>query len=72
MQGINPSCFEWDLNENEVFETPTTILSFSNKGFNQLSQQMHYFINHHIIPRQFKHVERPIVINSWEGFYFDF
>ena len=72
MQGINPSCFEWDLKENETFETPTTVLSFSNQGLNQLSHNMHHFVNNHIIPRQFKNVERPIVINSWEGFYFDF
>ena len=72
MQGINPSCFEWDLHQNETFETPTTVLTFSDKGFNQLSHHMHHFINHHMIPRQFKNVERPIVINSWEGFYFDF
>ncbi len=72
MQGINPSCFEWDLHEQETFETPTTVLSFSNQGLNKLSQQMHDFVNNHLIPRQFKKVERPIVINSWEGFYFDF
>ena len=72
MQGINPSCFEWDLHQGEHFETPTTVLSFSSKGFNGLSRNMHDFINFHIIPRQFKHVDRPIVINSWEGFYFDF
>jgi alpha-galactosidase len=72
MQGINPSCFEWDLHEQETFETPTTVLSFSNQGLNKLSQQMHEFVNNHLIPRQFKKVERPIVINSWEGFYFDF
>jgi alpha-galactosidase len=72
MQGINPSMFEWDLNTNTSFETPTTVLSFSSKGLNDLSHHMHDFINKHIIPRQFKGVDRPIVINSWEGFYFDF
>ena len=72
MQGINPSCFEWDLNYGEQFETPTSVLTFSSKGLNGLSHNMHDFVNQHIIPRQFKNVDRPIVINSWEGFYFDF
>lgn len=72
MQGINPSCFEWDLHMNQSFETPTSILSYSSKGLNDLSHHMHDFVNEHIIPRQFKGVERPIVVNSWEGFYFDF
>lgn len=72
MQGINPSCFEWNLKDGDSFETPMSILSYSHQGLNSLSHQMHEFVNHHVIPKQFKGVERPIVINSWEGFYFDF
>jgi alpha-galactosidase len=72
MQGINPAMFEWDLKSKDAFETPTSILSFSSKGLNNLSHHMHDFINKHLIPRQFRGVDRPIVINSWEGFYFDF
>ncbi len=72
MQGINPSFFEWDLKHEQSFETPTVVMTFSSKGLNDLSHHMHHFINHHIIPRQFKDVVRPIVINSWEAFYFDF
>ncbi|MCD4827764.1 MAG: alpha-galactosidase [Acholeplasmataceae bacterium] len=72
MQGINPSMFEIDIKTNEAFETPTTVLSFSSKGLNDLSHHMHDFINNHLIPRQFRGIDRPIVINSWEGFYFDF
>lgn len=72
MQGINPSMFEWDLEANDSFETPTSIMSFSSKGLNDLSHHMHDFVNNHLVPRQFSRVDRPIVINSWEGFYFDF
>jgi alpha-galactosidase len=72
MNGINPHCFEWPLKKNEKFETPEAILTYSNEGFNSLSKNFHQFINNHIIPRQFKNVIRPIVLNSWEAFYFDF
>jgi alpha-galactosidase len=72
MNGINPHCFEWPLKKNEKFETPEAILTYSNEGFNSLSKNFHQFINNHIIPRQFKNVLRPIVLNSWEAFYFDF
>ncbi|MFA6800982.1 MAG: alpha-galactosidase [Acholeplasmataceae bacterium] len=72
MQGINPEMFEYELKSDTVFETPASILSYSSHGFNGLSKNMHQMINHHIIPRQFENNVRPIAINSWEGFYFDF
>lgn len=72
MNGINPHCFEWELKENEVFETPEAVLSYTDQGFNQLSKHFHDFVNQHITPRQFSHVTRPVVLNSWEAFYFNF
>jgi len=72
MNGINPHCFEWPLNKDESFETPESILSYSDQGFNQLSQSFHEFINTHITPRQFQKSSRPVVLNSWEPFFFDF
>jgi len=64
MNGINPHCFEWPLKENESFETPESVLTYSDHGFNQLSHQFHGFINTHIIPRQFQDLKRPVVLNS--------
>ena len=72
MNGINPHCFEWPLKTDESFETPEAVLTYSDKGFNQLSHHFHEFINTHIIPRQFQDLKRPVVLNSWEAFYFDF
>ncbi len=72
MNGINPHCFEWELKENEAFETPEAVLSYTDQGFNQLSKHFHDFVNQHITPRQFSHVTRPVVLNSWEAFYFNF
>ncbi|MDO9628943.1 MAG: alpha-galactosidase [Acholeplasmataceae bacterium] len=72
MNGINPHCFEWNLKNNQSFETPEAILTYSDQGFNLLSHHFHEFINTHIVPRQFQHVVRPVVLNSWEAFFFDF
>jgi len=72
MTGINPHCFEWILNQGESFETPEAVLSYSNQGFNQLSKHFHDFVNQHIVPKQFQFQERPVVLNSWEAFYFNF
>jgi alpha-galactosidase len=72
MNGINPHCFEWVLKVNESFETPEAVLTFSDQGYNLLSHHFHEFINHHIIPKEFQHQARPVVLNSWEAFFFDF
>jgi alpha-galactosidase len=72
MNGLHPQAFHYPLHKNEQFETPEAILSYSASGFNGLSKQFHEFTLKHITPRQFKHRLKPIVINSWEAFFFDF
>lgn len=70
--GIHDHCFEWELLPGEQFETPEAVLTFSKKGFNGASQQFHYFIQNHIIRGNWRTKERPVKVNSWEGFFFDF
>ena len=72
LTGINPFCFEIKLATNEVFETPYAVLTFSNKGINGASQNMHHFVNNHVIKEQWKDYLRPVVINNWEATYFKF
>ena len=70
--GINPFCFEFDLNKGDKFETPFAVLTYSNKGINGARQNMHRFTNNHVIPSQWNNTIRPVVINNWEGTYFKF
>ncbi|KAF9404575.1 hypothetical protein HW555_014270 [Spodoptera exigua] len=70
--GINPETFEWKLSPKSNFETPEVVLNFSSKGFNQLSQTFHKLYQTYLIPEQWQQAERPILLNSWEGNYFDF
>lgn len=72
LQGINDFCFNYDLNPNEEFCTPEAIISFSKNGLNGLSQNMHDFINNHIVRGEWKKKERPTLINNWEATYFNF
>lgn len=72
MTGINPYQFSWKLKETEVFYTPEAVLTFSDKGQNGISHNMHQFINRHIISPEWAGKERPILINNWEATYFDF
>lgn len=72
MTGINPHCFEWPLEKNAFFETPEAVLTYSAQGLNKLSHNMHDFINGHIVPKNNQKELRPIVLNNWEAFMFDF
>ncbi|HEY8392184.1 MAG TPA: alpha-galactosidase [Capillibacterium sp.] len=70
--GINPHCFEWYLAPGESFETPEAVMTFSTRGFNGMSHNMHSFVNEHIVRGPWRRRERPVLINSWEAFYFDY
>lgn len=72
LTGINPQEFGWHLDPGETFQTPEAIMSFTNQGMNQLSQQMGSFYRHHLVNQRFARQERPILINNWEATYFDF
>lgn len=70
--GINDEKFRWLLEPHEVFQTPEALLSFTDKGFTGLTHDSHKFIQNHLVRGRFAHKERPILINNWEGTYFDF
>jgi len=72
MSGINPHNFNWILENGEEFESPEALMTFSSEGLNGLSHHMHDFINRHIIRREFKDKERPVLMNNWEATFFDF
>ena len=70
--GINSYCFEETLLENETFETPVAVLTFSSKGQNGVSQNMHHFTNNYIVRGKWANKERPVLLNNWEATYFNF
>ena len=72
MQGISPDHFAWQIAPGECFETPETVLSWSDGGFNGLSARMHRFVNDHIVPKYWRYRHRPVLYNDWEGCMFDF
>ena len=70
--GINPHCFEWVLEPGERFCTPEAVMTFSGTGYNDLSNNFHRFINHHIVRGNWKNRERPVLLNNWEANFFKF
>ncbi|MCR5210262.1 MAG: alpha-galactosidase [Lachnospiraceae bacterium] len=71
VSGINPAGFEWKLLAGESFDAPEAVMTYSECGFNGMSRNMHSFVRDHIIRREWKRRERPVLLNSWEAAYFD-
>ena len=72
MIGINPHCFLWKLSQGESFVTPQAVMTYSHVGLNGLMENMHSFVNEHIVRGEHKGVDRPIVLNNWEATFFNF
>lgn len=70
--GINPQSFCFVLEPGDVFEAPEAVMTFSDQGFNGMSQHMHDFVRQCIVRGEWKDKARPILLNSWEASYFDF
>ncbi|MCR4672544.1 MAG: alpha-galactosidase [Lachnospiraceae bacterium] len=72
VSGINPDSFEFLLGPGESLEAPEAVMTFSGEGFSGVSRNMHRFVREHIVRGKWKKKERPVLLNSWEAFYFDF
>lgn len=70
--GINPHCFEWELEKGASFETPQAVMAYSRRGFNGISDCFHPFVNEHIVRGEWKDKERPVLLNDWEAYFFKF
>lgn len=70
--GISPTHFEWTLLPGETFQTPEVIMVYSSEGINGMSLGLHQLYQHHLVRGDHQYRERPILINNWEGTYFDF
>ena len=72
MSGINPHCFLWRLKGGEEFAAPQAVMTLGFDGFNSVMENMHAFVNEHIVRGEHKYKERPIVLNNWEATFFNF
>lgn len=70
--GINPTDFSWKLTPGETFTTPELVMVYSNSGIGSMSRTFHKLYTNNLCRKQWKGVKRPILVNNWEGTYFDF
>ena len=70
--GVNDFDFSWVLEPGEAFETPEVVLACSDKGLGGMSRAFHDAFRAHLISPRWACTPRPLLINNWEGTYFDF
>ena len=72
IMGINHEGFNWLLEPGEHFTTPEAVMVYSNEGLGGMSRTFHDLYMNHLTKSEWTKKKRPILINNWEGTYFDF
>ena len=67
--GINEDNSEYHLKKGETFQTPPLALTWSDEGLSGVSRNFHKWGRKYKLMHGDK--ERKILLNSWEGVYFD-
>ena len=70
--GINPQNFAWKLCRGESFTTPEAVLVYSDEGLGGMSRAYHDLYRTRLARGEWRDKARPILLNNWEGTYFDF
>ena len=72
LMGIGGFQFDWLLTPGESFQTPEAVAVWSDKGLNGMSQALHSAFNKRLVRGPWREKERPMLLNNWEGTYFNF
>ncbi|MDR1220900.1 MAG: alpha-galactosidase [Treponema sp.] len=70
--GVNDETFSWKLEKGAFFDTPEAVLVYSENGLNHLSQVFHSLYQRRLARGIWRDAERPVLLNNWEGTYFNF
>ena len=69
--GLNDFMFDWQLEPGDTFFAPEAVMCYAADE-DRMSLRMHAFVREHIVRGKWKFRERPVLVNNWEGTYFDF
>ena len=71
LTGMNDYMMNYSLRPTEKLSTPEAVVCFGN-NLDEITFRMHHFVRNHIIRKEFRNKERPVLLNNWEATYFDF
>lgn len=70
--GLHPEGFAWALEPGASFTTPEAVIAWSDVGIGALSDALHGLYRERLARGRWRDRPRPVLLNSWEGVYFDF
>ena len=70
--GLNEYDFSWKLESGDYFQAPEVVMVYSGKGFGKMSRTFHKLYRKRLVRGKYRDEVRPILVNNWEGTYFDF
>jgi alpha-galactosidase len=70
--GIDPETFGWALPPGTEFTTPEAVIVHTTDGLGGMSDAMHRLFRERLARGTWRDRPRPILVNNWEGTYFDF
>ena len=70
--GLSPDGFSWTLAPGETFDTPEAAFVCSAEGLGGMSRLLHRAIRENLCRGEWAAAERPVLLNTWEAFYYDF
>lgn len=68
--GLGSDSFRYTVDPGESFYSPEAVMTYSAKGFGQMTRNFHSFIRNHILP-PCALKSHPVVLNTWEACYFN-
>lgn len=70
--GMNPCQLSWPLEPGQSLVSPECVSVYSGAGVGDMSRKFHRLYRQNLIKSKFVRETRPVLLNSWEGLYFDF
>ncbi|KAL4997463.1 putative alpha-galactosidase G [Aspergillus recurvatus] len=68
---IGPNQLSWVLKPGETLSSPECVAVYSDTGIGGMSRSLHRLYRKHLMKSKFATEDRPVLLNSWEGLYFD-
>ena len=70
--GLDPETLRWQLAPGAAFQAPEAVLAWSDDGVGGVSEAYHRLYRERLVRGPWRDRPRPVLLNSWEGVYFDF
>lgn len=70
--GFDPDTIRWLISPGMDLQIPEAILVWSDEGIGGVSNAYHRLLRERLIAGAWRDRPRPVLVNSWEGVYFDY